>query len=87
MSVAKTDSGEPHLNITQVRSIIHHVLHAACQCVCVCVCVQAGEGVTVRVLNFKQIQVFLSCTGDKKLNEVRLCLEGNDLFLINRLCN
>ena len=38
--------------------------------------VQAGEGVSVRALNFKQLQTLLSCAGDKKLNEVRLCLEG-----------
>lgn len=37
---------------------------------------QAGEGVSVRALNFKQLHNMLSCTGDKKLNEVRLCLEG-----------
>jgi hypothetical protein len=37
---------------------------------------QAGEGVSVRALNFKQLHKFLSCAGDKKLNEVRLCLEG-----------
>ena len=37
---------------------------------------QVGEGVSVRALNFKQLHKFLSSTGDKKLNEVRLCLEG-----------
>lgn len=30
----------------------------------------------MRALNFKQLHNMLSCTGDKKLNEVRLCLEG-----------
>jgi hypothetical protein len=54
LSTARTESGEPHLSITQV-----------------------GEGVSVRALNFKQLHKFLSSTGDKKLNEVRLCLEAN----------
>ena len=46
------------------------------ECVHVYVHSQAGEGVTVRALNFKQLQTFLSCTGERKLSEVRLCLEG-----------
>lgn len=41
---------------------------------------QVGGGLEVRALTFKQLQKIVGCAGDKKLTEVRLCLEGIALY-------
>ena len=35
----------------------------------------------MRALTFKQLQKVIGCAGDKKLTEVRLCLEGLSLVV------
>lgn len=71
MSVAKEERGDPHLSITEVVSAFKNNVLSN-----VVTSLQIGGGLEVRTLTFKQLQKVVGCAGDKKLTEVRLCLEG-----------
>ena len=63
-----------------------------CVCVCVCVCMyvhvhvracvtevlllQVGGSSEIRAWSFRQLGQVLKCAGDRKLQEVQVCLEG-----------